>query len=177
MRSALRSMMRWIQDIRHPSPGKLMESLDGELSASEEIKLRTHITRCERCRLRLEQLQSGLEYFATTVETVNQEFSVEQGLTELTLRLQQCSVSQQQFDNEPKATRALYDRLLAELSIYIGRRTAIRLLDRCDHDRLQREGFSQVVEPVVTAFLGKQAGTAVLANVLRIWDRTQQVPS
>lgn len=177
MRSALRSMMRWIQDIRHPSPGKLMESLDGELSASEEIKLRAHITRCERCRLRLEQLQSGLEYFATTVETVNQEFSVEQGLTELTLRLQQCSVSQQQFDDEPKAARALYDRLLAELSIYIGRRTAIRLLDRCDHDRLQREGFSQVVEPVVTAFLGKQAGTAVLANVLRIWDRTQQVPS
>ncbi len=179
MRSTLKSMLRWFEDFHHPSPGKLMESIDGELSTTEESKLRDHVTQCERCRARLEQLRAGLTYFNTAVEETSQPFRVEEGLQQLTSKLQQhdLSVSPRQIGVDPMPARALYDRLLAELSIYIGRRTAIRLLDRCNHDMLQREGFSQVVEPVVTAFLGKQAGAAVLANVLRIWDRTQQVPS
>jgi hypothetical protein len=127
----------------------------------------------------LEHLQEGFRVFTRTIEHSMPQFPSEEGLHHLAAIVEQHerSAPQSQVAPGPKPTRILYDRLLAELSIYIGRHTAIRLLDRCNHDLLQREGFSQIVEPVVTAFLGKHAGAAVLANVLRIWDRTHQVPS
>lgn len=179
MRSTLNIMLEWLRKIHHPSPGALVSSLDGELSSTQNATVMAHVSKCSRCRARLEQLQEGLQFFNRAIEESAPPFSLEDGLQQFAVQLEQRKLTStpSQPIHLPKQADALYDRLLAELSIYIGRRTALRLLDACNHQRLQRESFSRTVEPVVTAFLGQHAGAAVLANVLRIWDRTQQVPS
>lgn len=175
MRSPLKKIMNRIRT-GHPAPGVLLESLDGELDAERDAKIKAHLAGCSLCRERLDQLQEGLQFFNRTVASSGPEFSVDEGLKQLTsaIRAHEFSLDNElQVKPEHKPSRAMYARLLSELSIYVGRRTAIQLLERCD----QRDRLSAVIEPVISAFLGQHTGAAVLANVLRIWDRAQQVAS
>ena len=179
MRSTLRNALNWLRSFPHPSPGELLESLDGELEPARNAKVENHLARCVRCRVRLEELQEGLQFFRRTVRAITPQFPVEAGLQQLKAALgeRKASTAPRENVSEEKPAPALHARLLSELTIYVGHRTAEQLLDQCNHDLLHRDRFSEIVEPVITAFLGKHAGAAVIANVLRIWDRTQQVAS
>jgi len=178
MRSTLKHLLDRIRSVPHPSPGMLVEYMDRELDPKRMGKVEAHVIDCARCRERLDQLQEGMQFFRHTTMRSMPEFPLEDGLQRLQAKLQEQASDDVRPPVESEKQRAvLYSRLLSELSIYVGHRTAIQLLERCNHQKLQRDRFSEVVEPVVTSFLGKHAGMTIIANILRIWDRTQQVPS
>jgi anti-sigma factor RsiW len=178
MRSSLKKAIGWISWLPHPTSGCLIALHDGELSESTEAAIRTHLERCAYCRERSEQLLNGLRFIHESSTSSRPPFSVEAGLARLASAI---TSGQLPADDQPLPTQAaelssgIYERLLSELSIYLGAGTAARLLDRCNHSLMNRERLSVVVGPVVRAFLGNHAGEAVLLNVLRIWDQTHNV--
>ena len=180
MRSPLSRVSEWFVTLLHPAPGVLVMWIDGELDASRSAQIKKHLEHCSVCRTRLEQIDEGLRFFNHTMTTSSPQFPVEQGLAKLTATIrtgQTLTGDQTQPGAAMKSSQGLYARLLSELSIYLGPHTAMEVLARCDHGMPKRERLSAEIEPVVVAFLGKHTGTAVLANVLRIWDCTQQVAS
>ncbi len=179
MRSAVNQALDWIRSLSHPRPGIMAALNDGELTKEREASVRAHFARCATCRNQFDQLHNGLRLFDRSLTSSGPAFSVDDGLKRLSSAMQEdrLHIDNQSLAAKAEVAGALYGRLLSELSIYLGRGTAVRLLERCNHSLQHRDRLSAVVEPVVTTFLGKDAGTAVLANVLRIWDSTHQVAS
>jgi len=174
----MKKMIDRMLTIAHPSPGRLVSWLDDELDPDHKQRVTLHLAHCSVCRGRLDQLQEGLSFFSRSVEMPpGSDFRVEEGLAKLMATIQR--TEGEKCDDVPAPSRValapLYGRILSELSIYLGPVTAMQLLSRCDHADLNRDRLTTEIEPVVTTFLGQHAGSAVLANVLRIWDRTQQV--
>jgi anti-sigma factor RsiW len=152
-----------------------MASLDGELQAGENARITRHLGRCAVCRNQLEQLQAGLRLYEDLLAPRSADFSLEQGLGHLRAAMQawddQHPDSRRADGQEPALSPVICERLVAELSIYMGLRTAKVMLQTCDRPGVQTADLAAVIEPVVTSFFGRQTGSAVAATVARICSR------
>jgi hypothetical protein len=177
MRSIVKQAYDWLRSLPHPQAGLLIALHDGELPGDATATVRSHLERCSYCQQRLDRLLDGLRFIDRSSAFSSPIFSVEEGLASLTSAIHQGKVVRDDhpFVSPGKASVVLHRRLLSELSIYLGRGTATRLLERCNHSLQHRDRLSAAIEPVVKTFLGEDAGGAVLANVLRIWDTAHQV--
>jgi hypothetical protein len=178
MRSTLKEALGWIASLPHPQPASLIALHDGELTGSSEAAVKAHLERCSYCHKRLDEILDGLRFVNRETAFSMEPFSIDAGLVRLSSAIHNGNLRLTN-DSLPAAdsrlTILLYSRLLSELSLYLGRGTATRLLSRFGNASLQRDGISAAVGPVVKTFLGEDAGAAVLANILRIWDTTEQV--
>jgi len=178
MRSTLKEALGWIASLPHPQPASLIAFHDGELPDDSEAAVKAHLERCSYCHQRLDEILDGLQLMNRATTFRMEPFSIDAGLARLSSAIHN---ENPRLTNDPqpaadsRLTTIRYSRLLSELSIYLGRGTATRLLGRFGNSSLQRDGISAAVGPVVKTFLGEDAGAAVLANVLRIWDMTEQV--
>lgn len=177
MRGNLKDILNWLRMRRHPSAADLIAVADSELEAKRVAKVESHLSGCALCRARLEQLQDGLRFFDRSSASTRTEFSVEMGLRNLRAAIEQHEPLIHDLRANVVEGALLHDRLLSELSIYLGPRAAEQLLDRCNPSLSERDRLSDTVAPVVIAFLGQHTGSAVLTNVLRIWDQSQQLAS
>ncbi len=124
----------------------------------------------------MERLQDGLRFLERSIVSSSPAFSVNDGLKHLATMIEERGLASRSAPADVSMPDpVLQERLVSELSIYVGQRTAVELLQRCGGPRLSRDRFRPVIEPVLTAFLGRYTGSAVLANVLRIWDCNQHV--
>ncbi|MBZ5568572.1 MAG: zf-HC2 domain-containing protein [Acidobacteriia bacterium] len=185
MRSALRTLIQWLQEkaILHPSAATLMTSLDnmasldGELQAGDSARVKRHLGRCAACRNRLEQLQAGLRLYEDVLHPLAADFPLEQGLAHLRGAIQawndQHPDSGQAEELGPALPPAVSEKLVAELSIYMGLRTAKAVLQTCNRPGVRPADLTAVIEPLVASFFGRQTGSAVATTVVRIWSRAQ----
>ncbi len=153
----------------HPSKATLVEYMDGEVNPREASKIRAHLDQCASCRTHLDELREGLDFFNRLTANSAPDFAVDAGLRTLASAIYD-------FDKNSNTVTspATYQKVLDELSIYLGPQASARILQNCEPSSLQRERLSDTIGPVVVAFLGQHTGSAVLANVMRIWDRSQQ---
>lgn len=177
MRGNLKDSFNWLRKLPHPSEADLMAFADGELERSHKAVVEAHLGKCVSCHSRLEQLQDGLRFFNHSSESSRMEFSVEAGFKSLRAAIEQREPLVPEVEPAVVEGTLLHDRLLSELSIYLGQRAAEQLLDRCNHSLSERGRLNDTVAPVVIGFLGQHTGSAVLTNVLRIWDQSQQLAS
>ena len=170
MRGNVKDIFAWMRAVPHPSEAALMAAFDGELAPAEEAKIRAHLQLCRLCQARADQLQEGLRLFDDSLASTAAEFAIEAGLGQL--------ISAVRKEDSPGMTPAaspLYGGVLSELSIYLGQRAAVQLLQRCQESVPQRDGLEETLAPVVIGFLGQHTGSAVLANVIRIWDQSEKL--
>lgn len=177
MRSDINGIFGWLHTLHHPSDAVLLASLDGELESLPEARTKAHLEVCAICRMRRDRLQDGLRIFEESSLSMPAEFSIETGLQNLATAIEQrahspefCPQPQQLAEDSP-----LRGRLQSELSIYLGDRAATQLLERCNQSLSQRDRLRESIAPVIIGFLGQHTGSAVLANLSRIWDQSQGI--
>ena len=175
MRSALKDLLDRI--FLHPGKAVLVAFLDGELKAAQARKIEVHLSHCLSCRDRLDELSEGLAFFKRTSASSATNLPLADAFQNVTRAVQDHSVSPQSSSPTISESPALavYSRLKSELTIYLGDHAATELLERCNHSLLKRDRLNEIIKPVITTLLGQETGTAVVANMLRIWDRSQQV--
>lgn len=177
MRGDLKDILAWLQALPHPSNATLVAALDAELHPRQHAKVEHHLAKCPLCRVQMEALQEGLRSFDRSLNSIEPQFSVEQGLKNVISAIQNRDALSHAHSLLHQKTSTVYARLSSELSIYLGSRAATQLLERCGDSVSEREELNETVAPVVVAFLGQHTGSAVLANVLRIWDQAHEVAS
>lgn len=180
MRSGLNTLLSWMAALPHPQSDQLIALSDGELPKGKEAIVRAHMEHCARCRQRLEKILDGLKFIGEQSNTAAPAFSIDAGLDRLAIALKERGLSaerRQLPQRQTQVSEVLRTRLLSELSMYVGRGTATQLLEKCNHSLERRDRVPVVVGPVVKTFLGEEAGGALVDNLLRIWDRTNQVAS
>lgn len=173
MRSTLIIVWRRIRNLLHPSNAVLIAYMDGELEHDLDTAIRKHLEHCRRCVSELDQLQEGLRSFDAFSASLIPQFGLDSGLRRFRSAIgDQGGLigSSTSAENTVNVSKVVYAHLLSELSIYIGRNAAIQLLNKCNRCALERDRLNETVRPMVTAFLGERTASAVLANVLRIWD-------
>jgi hypothetical protein len=175
MRSTLKALLDRISF--HPRKAILVAYLDGELKAAQARKVEAHLNHCLSCRDRLDELSEGLAFFERTSASSATNLPLADAFRSITKAVRDHSVIPQPSSptsSEPPVP-AVYSRLKSELTIYLGDHAATELLERCNHSLLKRDRLNEIIKPVITTLLGQETGTAVVANMLRIWDRSQQV--
>jgi len=179
MRSSLKVLLDRLASLLHPRSDQLIALNDGELTKKDETRIRAHVEQCSNCQQRILRLLDGLRLVDHSSNSSAPSFSIEEGLARLSVAIRDRAFSEEQRTSaqQPEVSALLHTRLLSELSIYLGCGTATRLLDTCNHSLSRRDRVSAVIGPVVKTFLGEDAGDAVLANILRIWDTTSHVAS
>ena len=159
---------------RHLNASDLMALLDGEFTESRASKAWAHVAHCSSCRNKLKQLEQGLALF----RKAESSFQADEGYSKPGLeRLHQSIEAWNESHPGPDALPSqflgspLYEALAKELEIYLGSRTALALLKQCDATELNANKLTAIVEPIVTAFLGREPGLAVLTKLQLIWNR------
>jgi hypothetical protein len=177
MRRKVRDIFARLRALPHPPQAGLIASIDGELAPPQEARMRAHLQVCQVCRARLDLLLEGVGLFDRTLASTRSDFSVEAELQHLmsTIHRRGQWIGEGSLAGMGTESSGLYGRLLSELSIYLGRRAALELLQRCRQAAVQRDRLQETIAPVVIGFLGQHTGSAVLANVGRIWDQSQEV--
>ena len=177
MRGDLKDIFAWLHGLPHPSKATLMAALDAELAPGQHARVEHHLAKCSLCRAHLEELREGLRSFDRSVAGTRVDFSLERGFEKIVSAIQARGgfADVRSLLHEKKSP--VYASLSSELSIYLGSHAATQLLDRCGDSLSRREELNEAVAPVVVAFLGQHTGSAVLANVLRIWDQAHEVAS
>jgi anti-sigma factor RsiW len=179
VRGPLSSLVNWLEEraVLHPPAATLLASLDKELPAPESARINGHLSRCAACRERLEQLQSGLSLYEEVMVPPPAGFPVEQGLDRLITAIQAWNEQHPELlradSLETALSPAIRERVIAELSIYMGLPTARAMLQTCNRSGVHAAEVAAVIEPVVTGFLGRQTGSAVATKVARICSRAQ----
>lgn len=163
MMMSVRLRMLW-----HPRAGELVEFVDGELKPERAKFVRGHVAQCKVCERRVDRICEGLAFLNRAIEISVPELSVEPGLRRLL-----AAIEARAPQTEPLPVRVVQQRIVSELGIYLGQNTAAGLLRRCGQPVSSRNQIRQEIEPVLTAFLGRYASSAVMSNVLRIWDRQE----
>ena len=160
----------------HPSSGELLGSLDGELTAAQGSRVQSHFARCATCQHEAELLKKGLQLFERLDATIQPaRFSLERQLRQLQNMM--TDRSPESLENQPTVnfervlSPGLYERLVSELGIYVGSRSARILLQRCRDAGLEPRTLADAIEPLVTNFLGRETGSAVVTKVLLVWNR------
>jgi anti-sigma factor RsiW len=170
LRSALRALLD--RFAFHPRKALLTAFVDRELDASQSQKIEAHLEHCFSCADRAEEIKEGLKFFERS-SVVTGNFPLDATFDRITTAIRERSPAQPLGHQQRQ--QAVYGRLKSELTIYLGDHAATQLLQRCNHSLLNRERLNEIVEPVIKTLLGERAGLAVIANLLRIWDRSQQL--
>lgn len=171
MRSALSRLWESIRTLHHPSNAVLLQYFDRELEPVRHAVVHQHVQHCAVCAARIDRFQQGLKTFENISRSSDFGFSVEDGLKKLVVAMNAEGPAVAETV-ESAAAQAVHARLLSELSIYLGRHAATQLLEKCSHSSLQRDRLDETVGPTIRAFLGERTASVILANVVRIWDRT-----
>ena len=176
MRSALNRLLSWIRQKTglHLSSGDLQATVDGEMTADQESRVRIHLARCET-----EDLEKGLRLFEHVDSTIQPgKISLDRGYHELQSAIQAWNDANPQpqpaAELVPPLSPAQFKRLVAELGIYVGPRTAQALLQRFNYAGFRPQTLTETIEQIVSSFFGRQTGLAVTTKVLRVWNSAHE---
>lgn len=147
----------------HPKLATLVAYQDGELAPKRQRKVGSHLSKCMRCRLECTQLHHEFErYLAIEAESPNPLPAPDEDLEQILagIRRWKSAVAPVKV-----AGAELTARMVAQISIYLGSGAASLVEDRMRRAP-HKEGLLASVEPLLSAFIGKNGAALLTDQVL-----------
>lgn len=161
-----------LEFIFHPSRGKLLAWMDGELDPRRAQKVARHLEGCARCCRTLTRIETAAEIFSS-----GEPGPQAPGLVEGRIRLQSAMRDYAEAEWEAASpsetwfTQTPLDRVLvAELSIYLGKHAAAAVLAKIRFGQPGRQEVLRAIEPSLQGFLGRDAAAAVAIKIVRFLE-------
>jgi anti-sigma factor RsiW len=148
----------------HPTARTLISYLDGELEAAERRKVADHLTTCADCRGELDYMESDLDWFLVLEAALHPAgiAQPEDGLKQLLANARSWRKA-----NSPAAvpadSRGLDGGLSDALELFFGPAVA----GTVERSPCGTEDCTESAENLLTTFLGRRAGSAVMTNLQR----------
>lgn len=150
----------------HPDFGALVAYRDRELGEQPAREVARHLETCPRCARQAEQVAADGELLLAADAPFRSECQPpSQGLERVLCGIREWkrSAAASPLGAQPSQRAEIGRRIGAQIEIYFGSETAARL-----ERTAQRSADSPVaaVEPLLTAFLGRRAASAVIGKIL-----------
>jgi anti-sigma factor RsiW len=158
--------------IFHPSSGKLLAWLDGELDQRRARKVARHLEGCAGCRRMLTSIETAAEIFSA-VEQAPSAPALAAGRSRLQSAMRDYAEAQREAAAPGGAwfTQTPLGRVLvAELSIYLGKHAAAAILAKIRFGQPGRQEVLRVIEPSLQGFLGRDAAAAAAIKIVRLLE-------
>lgn len=161
----------------HPRSGELLAYGEGQLSGFRQRRVARHLATCPACRFEVGRLERTLNLFIETrAETHTDEvFPTARGLSHLRASIH--AYNDAHLPAGQAATGILFRQtamghaLVAELGVYVGRNAVGAALEKLNTQNLRSQDVIYTVEPLLKAFLGRNAASAVIAKILLLFDQ------
>jgi hypothetical protein len=164
---------------RHCSPEQLLAFRDGELGEKTSRKVGHHLERCSICRDEIQRIEIDIGHFAkvpTGVYPTAAELA--QSLRRLQGAIRGWNAGHLPLNGlEPRkvfSRSGLEHRLAAELEIYLGHAATVSLLRRVGQSSSGPHTLVEAVQPLLTAFLGRQTASAIAGKILHLCETDRQ---
>jgi anti-sigma factor RsiW len=161
-----------LESIFHPSSGKLLAWLDGELDPRRARKVARHLEGCADCRRILTGIETAAEIFGA-VEQAPDAPALAAGRIRLQSAMRDYAEAQREAEAPGGAwfTQTPLGRtLVAELSVYLGKHAAAAIFAKIRYERLGRQEVLRAIEPSLQGFLGRDAAAAAAIKIVRLLD-------
>jgi anti-sigma factor RsiW len=156
----------------HPSSGKLLAWLDGELDLRRARKVARHLEGCASCRRVLTQVETAAEIF-DAVEQAPEAPALAAGRIRLQSAMRDYAESHREAaeSSETRFTQtALGQLLVAELAVYLGKHAAATILAKIRYGRPGKQEVLSAIEPSLQGFLGRDAAAAAAIKIVRLLE-------
>jgi hypothetical protein len=153
----------------HPSARDLVGYFDGELEAGAARRVRTHLTKCERCKAQSMELKSVLaEFDDIHAAALDPDVTAEEGLATIQNAID--ALHSAATTGHPVggsfADTELGRRVAEVLEIYLGRRTATALLEAAWRGAATDQRILSAADPILREFLGRRSAVNIQRTLL-----------
>jgi anti-sigma factor RsiW len=156
----------------HPSSGKLLAWLDGELGMRRARKVARHLEGCAGCRRVLTQIETAAEIFGA-VEQAPEVPVLAAGRIRLQSAMRDYAEALREAAalSEARFTQTELGRVLvAELAVYLGKHAATATLAKIRYRHPGRQEVLSAIEPSLQGFLGRDAAAAAAIKIVRLLE-------
>jgi anti-sigma factor RsiW len=145
----------------HPDFATLIAYQDGELKPRRAQKIESHLSKCARCQGESARLRQDLEQYLAEAGHAAALPSLDQDLEKMLagIRRWKSEVPEARFGE-------LSSRITAQLDVYLGSGAA-SLVENRTGQASQQENLLDWMDPLLGAFLGRKAATALTSQLLR----------
>jgi anti-sigma factor RsiW len=147
----------------HPNMATLGAYQDGELLLKRRQKVESHLSKCMRCRRECTQIQHAFDQFLTIeAQASNPSRASNEDLEQIFAGILR---SKRATAPVTAAGAELTTRMVAKIDLYLGSGAASLVEDQM-RGAPHKEGLLASVEPLLSAFLGRNAAASLTDQVL-----------